>query len=181
LEVEAQYGKKYIEDRSNKQTKTMSYLRLGFLSAWVSGGRLLDIGYGDGEFVKLATQAGFDAYGYEVHGVDCGVREASLHEEWDIITAFDSLEHIPYLDKVRSSIRRSKYVFISIPWRPNTFPKCKEWKHYRPGEHMHYFSQKSLDIFIDKPILRCVALEDVIRRSNTNMPNIYTVIYGDKE
>lgn len=153
LAVKAVYDAKYIHERYDAYptTEAMSYLRLGFVKAFAKSGRLLDIGYGNGCFLKKAAKAGFDVFGSDVHGADYGIREVPLDEaangSWDVVTFFDSLEHFPDLDLPRAVASRARVIVVSIPCRPDSFPARKEWKHYRPGEHLHYFSRYSLELF----------------------------------
>lgn len=183
--VTAKYDRDYILQRYAKYptTDSMSYLRLGLLKGYVTYGRLLDVGYGNGSFVRIASAGGYDAYGNDVHGADFGVREASLNDksEWDVVTFFDSLEHFPDLDVVRDLSKRSLFVVVSLPNRPERFPDNTDWKHYRPGEHLHYFSVRSLSrLFDDKKLLVVTDLEDTIRTSNSGEKNILTVILARK-
>ena len=104
LEVRAVYDKKYVCDRYDKYdtTAAMSALRYGIVRTFCGGGKLLDIGYGNGAFIKLASKGGFDAYGCDVHGADYGVRDVPLTsaEQWDVVTFFDSLEHFTTLEAI---------------------------------------------------------------------------------
>lgn len=182
LQVTAHYNAKYITHRYDSYTTTemMSYLRLGFLKAFVQRGLLLDVGYGNGSFVKAATKSGFDAYGNDVHGADYGVREKSLtgHELWDVVTFFDSMEHLPDLMPVRHLAKRAKLILVSFPNRPKDFPANLEWKHYRPGEHLHYFSVCSLSWLLKNHEPQCVSsFEDAIRGTRNEEANITSVIF----
>ena len=185
LEVTAKYDQKYVADRYDKYntTEVMSYLRLGLLKGFVTAGRLLDVGYGNGSFVKLAKKGGFDAYGNDVHGADYDVRECALEgdEVWDVVTFFDSMEHFPDLEVIRQLSKRAAYIVVSFPTRPNDFPwSAYTWRHYRPGEHLHYFTVKSLTALLCKSPLVTTDMEDTIRGRgpSTANCNITTVVFG---
>lgn len=183
LEVKARYDYQYVHSRydSYPTTDTMSHLRLGFVQA-VSPhkGRLLDVGYGNGSFLKLAAKAGFDTFGNDVHGCGerYGIREVNLNgTSWDIVTFFDSLEHFADLSLPRHVCQNAGRVVISVPHRPH-HRDIPGWKHYRPGEHLHLFCVRSLDRFLEgKRREAAVALEDVIRGSRGGIPNIMTYAY----
>jgi hypothetical protein len=153
LKVQAVYNAQYVHDRYDHYatTEIMSFLRLGFVKAFAKSGRLLDVGYGNGCFLKQAAKAGFDTFGSDVHGADYGIHEVPLVEaangSWDVVTFFDSLEHFSDLTLPRAAAARARVIVVSIPCRPDSFPARKEWKHYRPGEHLHYFSRYSLELF----------------------------------
>lgn len=179
--VAVRYDAGYVAAYDRYPTEAMAFLRAGFLKGFAGGGRLLDVGYGNGAFVRAAAACGFDAYGADLHGVDYGVREVSLETDdsrWDVVTFFDSLEHFPEFDLVRSLLRRSRFVLVSLPCRPPEFPRDRSWKHYKPGEHLHYFSPGSLTALVGKPLLARSNVEDAIRRGPAGTQNILTQIYG---
>lgn len=181
--VTALYNKEYVAERYEKYatTEAMSYLRLGMVKSFVTRGRLLDVGYGNGAFVRAASAGGFDAYGNDVHGADYGIREAPMvsDELWDVVTFFDSLEHFPDLKPVRDLVRRAAFAVVSMPFRPKDFPTTRAWKHYRPGEHLHYFSLKSLSaLFPDKRLMFVTDAEDAIRKPLGGEPNIFTAVFA---
>lgn len=190
LKRTALYDIKYIKDRydSYATTPLISHLRLGLLKAYGQRGRLLDVGYGNGDFVHTALRAGFDAYGNDIHrgGLLYGVNEVSLDggREWDYVTFFDSLEHFEGLEDVRNLGTRAKWIIVSTPKRPAQFPDALDfsWKHYRPGEHLHYFSVGSLTkLFAGHDLVNVCDLEDVIReRLPDGSTNILTCVLERK-
>lgn len=181
-EVRVTYAAEYLSTYDRYPVAAMSRARLVYVRTFVREGKLLDVGYGQGHFAKLAQGAGFDVYGNDVHGVDYGVREVNLNHgsRWDVVTFFDSLEHFPDLAPVRDLAGRSKYVVVSLPSRPVWFPERLEWKHYKPGEHLHYFCEDSLDrLFGVKRRLAFTDVEDVIRgKGPEGVRNILTAVYG---
>ena len=97
-------------------------------------GRLLDIGCGSGTFVKVALEAGFDAFGLEQseEAVRIGQSNAggkimqgieqdliSRGEKYDVLTLFHALEHMTdpfrYLKDLRKLLRRPGQVIIQVP------------------------------------------------------------------
>lgn len=129
----------------------MSWLRLGMINSVISStGKLLDIGCGQGDFVRQANYAGFDAYGFDVIR-DNNVRSANFGDYYyNIVTLFDSLEHAHDLKKIFSA--KTKYFVVSLPIFDQTNHKTdikkldtiRAWKHYKPNEHLHYFSDSSI-------------------------------------
>jgi hypothetical protein len=180
--VSAKYDFNYVHKAyDNCPTRLqMAHLRLGFLRAFKSRGMLLDIGYGNGDFVRTAQRSGFHAYGFDIHGHNYGIPEVKdpLTNYWDVVTFFDSMEHFPDLSYVKQICNNAKMVMVSVPCVPKSFPKNLNWRHYKPGEHLHYFSPLSLRMVVNKTMLRETDLEDVIR-VHPDHQNIFTAIYGE--
>jgi hypothetical protein len=143
-----------------------------------SGGKLLDVGYGNGAFLKLAGKAGFTAFGNDVHGCghQFGVHDVSLNgDHYDVVTFFDSLEHFASLERPREVCRLATTVIVSMPCLPESEADIPTWKHFRPGEHLHYFTERSLARFMgDKFCLTCLNLEDTVRGDRHGDWNITT-------
>lgn len=187
LKRTAVYDLQYIKQRYDTYSTTplISHLRLGLLMSYGQRGRLLDVGYGNGDFVHTASRAGFEAFGNDVHGGGefYGVKEVSLDGglQWDYLTFFDSLEHFEGLEEIRELGKRAKWIIVSTPKRPIRFPDIFDlsWKHYRPGEHLHYFSVGSLNkLFRDHDLVNVCDVEDVIRnRLPDGSANILTCVF----
>ncbi len=76
---------------------------------------------------------------------------------------------------------------VSLPYSPDFLLETPEnWRHYKPGEHLHYFSRESLDRLMRKWGLTTKIVEgfpeDVLRGKLTIFSraydNIYTAIYS---
>jgi len=96
--------------------------------------RLLDIGCGSAVFLKLAKEAGFDAFGLDFseqaarlaaqevpERVFCGTVEDLIEasEFFDILVLLHTLEHVldpfQYLKKIRKMVRRPGGLIIQVP------------------------------------------------------------------
>lgn len=175
-DVTAKYDAAYVASRydSYATTGAMSELRMDIVQRAIgtAKGTILDVGYGNGAFIKEAKLRDHAAYGYDVHGqaAKYGVTEVSAEWEcpvpggWDAVTFFDSLEHIVSLDSVVAKLKgKVRAVVVSWPATPGNFPDFTlDWKHYRPGEHLHYFSPASMLKFGDRIFGRaCQLIYDV--------------------
>jgi Methyltransferase domain len=138
----------------------------------VKPGILLDVGYGNGDFIRVCCERGWDAFGNDVNPTEYpGVRSVSLPshtERYDVITFFDTLEHFETLVDVRWLSHRTDWIVVSFPTVPDDFPYNKDWKHYRPGEHHLQFQPESLvKIFghneVNAALVYCGSPEDTIR------------------
>lgn len=107
---------------------------------------VVDIGIGGGAFVQASDGLGFDVCQDAVDWLkDTG-------RFWDFpkygaeaVTCWDSLEHIP--DIVQFLEKVSKHVFLSMPIYKDK-QDCLSSKHYKPGEHLWYFTHKGLIHFM---------------------------------
>lgn len=109
------------------------------------GATVLDIGAATGEFVRFARSWGFDAYGFDV--IPEAVRRlqsAGLYADdiarFDVVTFWDSLEHIEDPGQLLDRIRPGAIVLAAIPV-VSSLRKVRESKHYKPGEHFYHFCE----------------------------------------
>lgn len=163
----------------------MSYLRLGYVIGSIGKvpNSILDVGYGDGDFLNVCKQIISECYGNDVS--PCPVPEGCYRVElfekkyYDVVTFFDSLEHFPDIEFVKDL--NCKYVCISVPhchyfdddWFLN-------WKHRKPSEHIWHFNEKSLTSFMRRmgfELVNCTNLEDTIRKNNKKETNILTCLF----
>jgi hypothetical protein len=79
----------------------------------------------------------------------------STNGSYDLMCMWDVLEHIPNFEVIQDVLMRSKHVAISVPVKPDKV-KLEEWKHFKPMEHLHYFSQESLISLFSKYGFRIV-------------------------
>jgi hypothetical protein len=70
------------------------------------------------------------------------------HKIYDLVFFCDVLEHIPDFRILDDVFSKTKYVFVSVPILPKG-KNLKGWRHfkYSTGEHLHYFTKESLDLF----------------------------------
>jgi hypothetical protein len=184
LRVTQTYDREYVASRYDlyPTTTPLAYLRAGLALTFMQNcnrATVLDVGYGNGAFLKAIGQNGLVTYGVEIHGADYGISEVRYEDDriYDLITFFDTLEHFPHFGDLKKL--RTRRIIVSYPHRPSWFPSSLDWKHYRPGEHLHYFSLKSLDsLFGNFDRIWCGYIEDHIRgKLPDGAPNIMTAVY----
>jgi hypothetical protein len=164
----AVYDRAYVAERYDRYptTRPMSRLRLQIVNNVlrlyesleagtinVERGSILDVGYGNGDFIRLALASGWNAYGNDVNPTPYeGVRPVPLpdgqsnSDRYRVITFFDALEHFEDMAQVRQVSRFTDWIIASFPKPAPQFPyKTDGYKHYRPGEHHLYFEPWSLE------------------------------------
>jgi len=107
--------------------------RVKLVQRWSRAGRLLDIGVGDGGFLKTARAAGFDGEGTELSDTGAAfarnenltIRMGQFTEmdfganRYDVITIWHVLEHVPdpgvTLQKIRALLNPGGFLFVAVP------------------------------------------------------------------
>jgi 2-polyprenyl-3-methyl-5-hydroxy-6-metoxy-1,4-benzoquinol methylase len=134
-------------------------------------GKLLDVGCGDGRFLRHAKEQGFEVWGIDfdkksVENVkrNLGINTVfamSLEEfyeyakerglKFDVITFFEVLEHQDkpreFLEMVKGLLKEGGYIAGSVPNRERLFVE-EFWKHFHadyPPHHFLRFSKSSLE------------------------------------
>jgi SAM-dependent methyltransferase len=189
LAITVAYDANYAHQYDSLPVREMSKIRWDFIRSYLhlpDGSRILDVGYGNGAFLRYARGAGMKIYGIDVHSEDFGIPVVDFNTPlvYDLVCFFDSLEHFPSFAPIFQLSARN--VVISIPNTPDcllTTPT--DWRHFKPGEHLHYFSRQSLTkLMASWGFARKIVdafPEDILRGKldlNGQMTNnIYTAIY----
>lgn len=105
---------------------------------------VLDIGAGSGAFVRAAKASGFNASGWDVipdavARLLQGGAYADDPATFDAVTLWDTLEHMEDPELRLRQVRKGAFLFASIPVFDD-LTRIRESKHYRPGEHLYYWT-----------------------------------------
>ena len=147
-------------------------------------GELLELGAGAGFALAAARDAGWRAQGYELSGaaaaygrerlgVDIsagGFDDLDDHGRWDVVAAFQTLEHLvdvrDALRRVRTALRPSGVAFLTTPDHGSPSRRILRgfWPSYRP-EHLVYFDQRSLRRLLEEEGFRVelIGADDPLR------------------
>jgi len=111
-----------------------------------AGATVLDVGAGSGAFVRDATAAGFSVKGFEVINQAADrLRKAGAWaedpHEFDCVTLWDTIEHLEDPHTRLQQVRKGAYLFASVPVFED-LRKIRESRHYRPGEHLYYWTSQ---------------------------------------
>lgn len=186
-EQPVQYNSDYVKKyNSYPLAECLSRLRLDWVKKHTEGvNSVLDVGYGSGSFLYECHRSGLKCFGYDVSGYALDSRVTivdSANHPADIVTWFDSLEHIPSRDLVSILKPLScKYLAISVPWCHWTqdMRQFEGWKHRKPNEHFHHFDTHGLFTLLRVSGYRVLGIsnfEDEVRQSVDGFPNILSVI-----
>lgn len=161
-------------------------------------GTLLDVGCNIGIWAEI-----FHKEKWEVHALDLNkgaidylanrpfnsfhssLEEFKTSKRFDLISMNDVIEHFRNLEKVMSVIdkllKKGGYLFLSTP-RVDAFLariSNKKWLHYKPFEHLRYFSQVSLFLFLAKNDFHIIKIFKVTRYRNLHTILDKMETYGD--
>ncbi len=144
---------KHVHRSVRQALRRCDFLR----SCGITGGRLLDIGAGSGEFVFICRHRGFrsrgaepnlgySSYAREEYGVEMLTQElAEVEGVHDIITLFHVMEHLPsprdVFAHLHGLLAPGGVLFIEVPWglSPTISPVNRYFK-----AHLHYFERETL-------------------------------------
>ncbi len=166
--------------------EAMSNLRFGYVVGSIGHvpKSLLDVGYGGGDFLRVAQRAVPEIYGYDIAPIyplhDIPVLDSMFDRPVEVVTFFDSLEHFEDIAVVRDL--RAKFVCISLPWCH--YPSndwFENWKHRKPNEHLWHFNHQSLTLFMKKmgfELLNFCNIEDGIRKPDDGLSNILSAVFA---
>lgn len=119
--------------------------RCDLVKAHLGGGAsVLDVGAGSGAFVRDLTAHGFIVKGFDVikpaaERLSAAGVYANDPYQFDAVTLWDCLEHMENPGACLRSVRKGAALFASIPVFED-LRRIRESKHYRPGEHLYYWT-----------------------------------------
>lgn len=147
LRVSESYGSDYFKKCADKDDTYIARIlnrgRINLLDEFDLN-MVLDIGAGSCEFIKKRMWEGMMTHGLDVMPETVEwLKARSLYsdrlESYPAFTMWDVLEHLPdpaiYLDRMP----KGSYLFVSVPIMQD-LAKIRESKHYRPGEHLWYWT-----------------------------------------
>ncbi len=157
------YGPKYYAKIEKHKEKPGTYhdinecrkeLVTQYIPKWK---KILDIGCGTGDFINSMNKTHLLIYGYDVMKESVswlksinGYLDPNNDFIGDILgfSMWDVLEHIADPQALLALMPRRCYLFLSIPIFDNLY-EIKDSKHYRPKEHLWYFTHNGIISFLD--------------------------------
>lgn len=176
------YSATYDTEPYRRASDLLQALRLSFANT--CHGRpirsLIDIGFGNGAFIKFAKETVESVTGMDVTGVlvPDGCFKTERLFPVDCVTFFDVLEHIHDPFFVRHI--PAETVIISLPYchfHSKGLAWFDSWHHKKPNEHVHHYDLNSLTRFMYESGWQRVAWssdEDRIRKPRDDRQNILT-------
>jgi len=173
---DAEYYRPWLKEQSEARARL--WRRRMALIEKSGPARLLDVGCGDGAFIKMARSAGWDVRGTELSGWAAGhVAEAGIEvrrgdllsvdfgqERFDVVTMWHVLEHThsprSNMERVFSLLRPGGMFVGALPNASNRLLRAmyplargRLLRYYEPGErevHLYHFTESVLRAMLEK-------------------------------
>jgi 2-polyprenyl-3-methyl-5-hydroxy-6-metoxy-1,4-benzoquinol methylase len=140
--------------------------RMHLVRAYANGRRLLDVGCSTGFFLEAALESNFDPVGIELSSVAINLARPSVrdrivhgdvnallrmeHREFDVVTAFDIIEHtldpLSFLDDVGRLLAPAGLLVMSTPDTGHWLRLLMRgrWPMLQPDQHTFLFSRTAM-------------------------------------
>jgi len=147
MTVTVNYDSEYFEKckyDSSETSRRVNQSRVDLVAFYVDSGAVLDIGIGSGQFI----QSRLNTYGSDINPEAIEwLKKHGLHrteiEKFRAFTMWDVIEHVEEPAAYLNRMVQGSYLFLSVPIFEN-LSEIRKSKHYRPGEHLYYFTHKGL-------------------------------------
>lgn len=152
MKISAKYDEEYwnkcakYETENPERFRAVNQGRLDFVNKYCKGADLLDIGVGAGHFIKARN-----AQNQTTRGLDVNPYAKKWLQENDLwsdnfpgfngFCLWDVIEHLEEPERMFRHMGYGSYLFTSIPIFED-LKKIRESRHYRPGEHLYYYTDK---------------------------------------
>ncbi len=149
ISYDGDYWEKYLEYDNTDMGRDLTEARVNLVKKYTTNDDLVDIGIGGGLFVRT-----MDCQGYDVNAkanqwlLSTNRFKDPYTRPVAAITCWDAIEHIP--DPVALLNQVEEWVFASIPVFNYDGTYVTSSKHYRPGEHIWYWSHNGFVKFMSK-------------------------------
>lgn len=154
------YFAHYQKLDNTKMGALLTRARLELVGKYTSPGISLDIGIGGGRYVQESGGYGFDVCEDAKKWLVANNAFVDPYEQQvDVVTCWDSLEHIP--DPRALLVQVRKWLFVSLPIFEFSGEDVTSSKHYKPGEHLWYFSSTGFINWCAEQGFECVEMNRV--------------------
>ena len=166
-DLESYYGVRYYGGRHWITRRYCAWRRMRVIrqsSDGHRGGKLVDIGCGDGSFLLEARRAGWSVAGTEINaripapGLEIWGSIADLHAvgPFDCISLWHCLEHLrdpaASIRELVELLRPGGVLVIAVPnaggWQARLFRR--NWLHLDVPRHLHHFGLRSLERLVNQ-------------------------------
>jgi 2-polyprenyl-3-methyl-5-hydroxy-6-metoxy-1,4-benzoquinol methylase len=179
-------GKFYPRNYYGKQERTVEVvvkllhlMKIKKIMSFKKNGRILDVGCGDGEFLRYFKERGWEAYGVDVSETSCMLARRKLGQNifncelkdcrfppnyFDVITLNHVLEHMldpnEELIELRRILKNNGILFLSVPNIDSLQFKISEkyWLHLDLPRHVYHYSPASIKNLLERDKFEIIKL-----------------------
>jgi hypothetical protein len=160
IKYDKEYWEKYIKYEENEVCNPLNDFRCSIAEKYCSN--VLDVGIGSGSFIKKLKiqKKGFDVNKYAVEWLkNNNLYHDPYTEEnrFDGYCFWDVLEHFENPNDILCKVQKNAFVITSIPIF-NDITKVHLSKHYRPNEHLCYFTTNGIVKFFSDLFYDCIEI-----------------------
>lgn len=118
-------------------------------------GSFLDYGGGNGMFVRMMRDSGFNFYWHDKYASNQFAKgfESPQDERFSLVTAFEVFEHLPQpLEAIEDMFHYSDTLIFSTRLLPRWKIAPNDWWYFTPdtGQHVSLYSRESLELIAKK-------------------------------
>ena len=159
MTITARYDRAYFDKCDGYKGQTIAQKinagRVELVNDFVGDDRLvLDIGIGSGEFILSRMNGGLwrNTAGYDINPVaEEWLRDRGLWSDdftqFRAFTMWDVIEHVPVPEHYFKHMRNGSFLFMCLPIFED-LSEIRKSKHYRPGEHLYYFTESGFGTWL---------------------------------
>lgn len=154
--------------------------RVALVKKYMKKGFILDYGCGAGNFMRaISNLPGMVCFGFDVMDKSVSMlketnRYSDSIEEYDYVSMWDVIEHLERPMDLLDEVKIGCTLFMSVPI-VRSFDALKEWKHYRPNEHLHYWNFTGFGEFMKEAGFMC--LEHNTKETDAGREDIDTFVF----
>lgn len=156
------YFAHYQKLDNTKMGALLTRARLELVGKYCPPSDTVDIGIGGGRYVLESGGEGFDVCKDAAEWLQFGGRYRDPYDKWygpvKAVTCWDSLEHIPDPRALLAEVK--EWLFVSLPVFEDADDVLSS-KHYKPGEHLWYFSPTGFINWCAEQGFECVEMNRV--------------------
>lgn len=155
MQYDGKYFAHYQELDATPMGEALTKARLELVGKYMNPRHVVDIGIGGGRFKTEAGCRGFDVSDEANDWLGVDYIDPYECKSVKAVTCWDSLEHIPEPEKLLARVKT--WLFVSMPIYDNLADVLQS-KHYKPSEHLHYFTLQGFIAWCAEQGFECVEI-----------------------
>lgn len=134
--------------------------RVALVNKHVGLGSVVDVGVGSGEFIKNRPNTwGHDVNPKAVEWLKASGKWTPTLEGFAGVTMWDVIEHLQAPEDYLRQIALHGFLFVSVPLF-YALGAIRASKHYRPGEHLTYWTEAGFVDWMERHGFRLLTMQD---------------------